>query len=66
MRRRMMRGLLAATFAAAMGFGGAQAMAAPAAAEASVAARCDPEACAQRCAREGLTGLCSGRGCYCR
>ena len=66
MKRMMARGLLAMTFTAAMGFGGAQAVAAPAPDEARVAARCDPEACARRCAREGLSGFCTGRGCWCQ
>jgi hypothetical protein len=64
MKRNVTRGMLAAAFAAAMGFGAAQAVAAPAA-EAKAAA-CQPDVCTERCAREGLTGICSGRGCYCR
>jgi hypothetical protein len=63
MKRSAMHGLLAAGFAAAMGFGAVQALAAPAA---EARAACQPDVCAERCAREGLTGICSGRGCYCR
>ena len=63
MKRRMTRGVLAAAFAAAMGFGAAQALAAPA----TVAqAACQQDVCTQKCAQDGLTGICSGRGCYCR
>jgi hypothetical protein len=65
MKRNMTRGLLAAAFAAAMGFGAAQAVAAPGA-DARAAAACQQDVCTQKCAREGLTGICSGRGCYCR
>jgi hypothetical protein len=65
MKRNMTRGLLAAAFAAAMGFGAAQAVAVPAT-ETKAAAACQQDVCTQKCAREGLTGLCSGRGCYCR
>ena len=64
MKRIMTRGLMAAACAAAMGFGAAQAVAAPAA-EARAAA-CQPDVCTQKCARDGLIGICSGRGCYCR
>jgi hypothetical protein len=64
MKGRMMRGVLAAGFAAAMGFGAAQAVAAPAAQ--AKAAACQPDVCTERCARDGLIGICSGRGCYCR
>jgi hypothetical protein len=65
MKRNMTRALLAAAFTAAMGFGAAQAVAAPSA-PAATAAACQPDVCTERCAREGLTGICSGRGCYCR
>ncbi|HEX6373243.1 MAG TPA: hypothetical protein VF006_30240 [Longimicrobium sp.] len=65
MKRNVTRGVLAAAFAAAMGFGAAQAVAAPAA-DAKGAAACQQDVCTQKCAREGLTGICSGRGCYCR
>lgn len=65
MKRSITRGMLAAAFAAALGFGAAQAVAAPAA-DARAAAACQPEVCAEKCAREGLTGICSGRGCWCR
>lgn len=66
MKRMMTRGLLAAGFVAAMGFGVAQAVAAPAPAADAKAAACQPDVCTERCARDGLTGICSGRGCYCR
>ena len=52
----------AAVTAAALAFGGSQAMASPA--EKAEARRCDPEACARRCAP--LVGFCDGRGCWCR
>jgi hypothetical protein len=65
MKRTMTRGVLAAAFLAALGFGGAQAFAAPGG-EVGTAAACQPDVCTERCAREGLTGICSGRGCYCR
>ncbi len=64
MKRKMTHGVLAAAFAAAMGFGAAQALAAPS--PQAKAAACQPDVCTERCAREGLTGICSGRGCYCR
>ena len=63
MRRNVTRGLLAAGFAAAMGFGAAQALAAPTETQ---AAACNQDVCTRRCAEEGLIGICSGRGCYCR
>jgi hypothetical protein len=65
MKRRMTRGVLAAAFAAAMGFGAAQAFAAPAA-DTRSAAGCTPESCQKRCAQEGLIGFCTGRGCWCQ
>lgn len=65
MKGRMTRGVLMAAVAAAMGFGAAQAFAAPGP-DAGTAAACQPDVCTERCAREGLTGICSGRGCYCR
>lgn len=58
------RGLFALVTAGALGFGGSQALASPK--QAGVRAQCNPENCTERCAREGLIGLCSGRGCYCR
>ena len=63
MKQTMTRGLLAAAFVAAMGFGAAQAVAAPGATR---AAACQQDVCTRRCAEDGLTGICSGRGCYCR
>ncbi|HEX2211197.1 MAG TPA: hypothetical protein VHG93_26170 [Longimicrobium sp.] len=63
MKRSMTRGVLAAAFAAAMGFGAAQAVAAP---EMKAAAACQQDVCTRKCAMEGLTGICSGRGCWCR
>lgn len=65
MKRSVTRGVLAAAFAAAMGFGAAQAVAAPEA-EAKAAAACQQDVCTRKCAMEGLTGICSGRGCWCR
>jgi hypothetical protein len=64
MKRNVTRGMLAAAFAAAMGFGAAQAVAAPTVAP--QAAACNQEVCTQKCAQDGLVGICSGRGCYCR
>ncbi|HEY0018820.1 MAG TPA: hypothetical protein VGC13_21145 [Longimicrobium sp.] len=64
MKRNVTRGVLAAVFAAAMGFGAAQAVAAPA--DAAPAAACNQDVCTQKCAQDGLVGICSGRGCYCR
>ena len=64
MKRMITRGLFAATVAASLGFGAAQAVAAPAEARAKAVAGCTPESCATRCAP--LAGFCSGRGCYCR
>ncbi|HEU4885371.1 MAG TPA: hypothetical protein VFT45_24195 [Longimicrobium sp.] len=64
MKRNMTRGLLAAAFAAAMGFGAAQAVAAPAATR--VVAGCQQDACTRKCAQVGLIGFCDGRGCWCR
>lgn len=55
----------AAMTAAALAFGGSQAMASPAQADGG-ARRCDPEACTRKCAMEGLYGFCDGRGCWCR
>lgn len=65
MKRSMTRGLFAAAFLAAMGFGAAQATAAPSTNTKAVAG-CTPESCQKRCAQEGLTGFCAGRGCWCR
>lgn len=65
MKPTITRGVLAMAFAAAMGFGAAQAVAAPEAG-ARAAAACQQDVCTEKCAREGLTGICSGRGCYCR
>lgn len=65
MKRNMTRGLLAAAFAGAMGFGAAQAVAAPSDGP-QAAAACQQDVCTRKCAQQGLTGLCSGRGCYCR
>jgi hypothetical protein len=65
MKRNVTRGLLAAVFAGAMGFGAAQAVAAPAAATRAVAG-CQQDACTRKCAQDGLIGFCDGRGCWCR
>lgn len=67
MKGMMTRGVLAAAFAAAMGFGAAQAFAsAGPGPRPGTAAACQPDVCTERCARDGLIGICSGRGCYCR
>lgn len=63
MKRKMTRGIFAAAVAAAMGFGAAQAVAAPAA-KAQALRGCTQESCAKRCAP--LTGFCEPRGCWCR
>jgi hypothetical protein len=65
MKRSMTRGLLVAAFAAAMGFGAAQAVAAPGEAAQGMR-RCSQDACTRKCAMEGLIGFCDGRGCVCR
>ena len=66
MTRKLRTGIFAALTALTLGFGGAQALAAPADADAG-ARRCDPEACDRRCLREfGVLGFCDGRGCWCR
>jgi len=64
MTQKITCGLLAAAFVAAIGFGAAQAVAAPAAA--TQAAACQQDVCTRKCADQGLIGICSGRGCYCR
>jgi uncharacterized membrane protein len=63
MKRRMTRGMFAAAVAAAMGFGAAQAVAAPSA-EAQAVRGCTQESCEKRCAP--LIGFCEPRGCWCR
>jgi hypothetical protein len=63
MKQKMTRGLLAAVFAGAMGFGAAQAFAAPVT---QAVAGCTPESCQKRCAQDGLYGFCTGRGCWCQ
>ena len=63
MKRRLMRVTFAAAVAAGMGFGAAQALAAPAA-DAQAVRGCTQESCAKRCAP--LTGFCEPRGCWCR
>ena len=64
MKRNMTRGVLAAAFAAAMGFGAGQAVAAPSE-DAKASARCTQDACAKKCVMQGLNGFCTGRGCWC-
>jgi hypothetical protein len=55
----------AAAMVTALGFGGAQALAAPAS-DAPAARRCQPDTCERRCQREfGAPGFCDGRGCRC-
>ena len=63
MKRMVTRGFFAAAVAAAMGFGAAQAVAAPAE-NAGMVRGCTQESCAKRCAP--LTGFCEPRGCWCR
>lgn len=62
MKRMMTRGIFAVAVAAAMGFGAAQAVAAPV--DARAVRGCTQESCAKRCAP--LTGFCEPRGCWCR
>lgn len=61
MKRSITRGVFAAAVAAALGFGAAQAAAAPAA---KAVRGCTQESCAKRCAP--LVGFCEPRGCWCR
>ncbi len=65
MKRMVTRGVFGAALLGALGFGVAQAVAAPAAG-AQGAARCIQETCDRKCAQEGLIGFCDGRGCVCR
>jgi hypothetical protein len=59
----MTRVVFGAAVAAGMGFGAAQAVAAPSA-DAQAVRGCTQESCAKRCAP--LTGFCEPRGCSCR
>lgn len=59
------RTLFAAGVAAALGFGAAQAVAAPARANAGFRG-CSQNACDMKCAQTGQIGFCDGRGCSCR
>jgi hypothetical protein len=63
MKRSITRGFFAAGVAAALGFGAAQAAAAPSAASVR---GCTPESCQTRCQTQyGVDGFCTGRGCWC-
>ncbi|HEX8904669.1 MAG TPA: hypothetical protein VF771_07490 [Longimicrobiaceae bacterium] len=63
MRTTMLRrGAFAALTAAALGFGTAQALAAPARPNTEFRG-CTQESCDKRCAP--LSGFCDGRGCWC-
>jgi hypothetical protein len=58
--------LFGALVAASLGFGGAQALAAPSAVE-SKALRCTQDSCNNRCMiQHGVPGFCTGRGCWCQ
>lgn len=58
----LVRGTFVAVVAAALGFGAAQAVAAPLPA----AAVCYPEGCLNTCDSKGFaSGYCSGGACYC-
>jgi hypothetical protein len=64
--RRMHRGLFAAATAAALGFGGAQAFASPAAASADAMRACSSGQCGRDCRRAGYDGgFCDQGGCIC-
>ena len=55
-----------AAVAASLGFGGAQALAAPAGRPDAAARGCTPESCEKRCQTQyGVSGFCTGRGCWC-
>ena len=58
------RGAFAAALALSMGFGAAQALAAPAT---SIETRgCTPASCQKKCQTQyGVNGFCTGRGCWC-
>ncbi|HEX8244758.1 MAG TPA: hypothetical protein VF541_14725 [Longimicrobium sp.] len=58
------RGAFAAMVAAALGFGAAQAVAAPARAGAGFRG-CSQASCDNKCAQTGQAGFCDGRGCRC-
>lgn len=64
--KRPTRWTLSLALAAALGFGAAQALAAPSAADAG-AQRCDPVRCNERCQKSGsnLIGRCLGDICQC-
>jgi hypothetical protein len=59
------RTLFAAGVAATLGFGAAQAVAAPARAGSGFRG-CSQSACDMKCAKTGQIGFCDGRGCSCR
>ncbi|HYW10590.1 MAG TPA: hypothetical protein VE871_01505 [Longimicrobium sp.] len=66
MKRRMQRGVFAAAMAAALGFGGAQAFASPAAAAADESRACSSGQCTQECRRIGYNvGVCESGTCVC-
>lgn len=65
MKHRMQRGLFAAAMAAALGFGGAQAFASPAA-SADEARACASGQCTQDCRKIGYNvGVCESGTCVC-
>jgi hypothetical protein len=65
MRRSMQRGLFAALTTAALGFGGVQALAAPAAAQGPEQV-CNGGQCGRDCRRAGYDGgFCDQGGCIC-
>ncbi|HEX2201807.1 MAG TPA: hypothetical protein VHG91_00845 [Longimicrobium sp.] len=62
--RKIRAGLFAAAVAASLGFGGAQALAAPA--SFAQTRGCTPESCQKKCqTQHGVDGFCTGRGCWC-
>ena len=62
--RKIRTTLFAAAVSASLAFGGAQALAAPAAP--AGARGCTPESCQKKCQTQyGVDGFCTGRGCWC-
>ena len=65
-RSRLRRGAFAAMVAGALGFGTAQAVAAPAARPDTGFRGCTQASCDQKCQTQyGVPGFCDGRGCRC-
>jgi hypothetical protein len=63
MTKKLRTGMFAAATTLALGFGAAQAFAAPSAAELR---GCTPDSCQNRCQTQyGVDGFCTGRGCWC-